>query len=92
MLHPHNGALQVWLELGLPGAVAAAVFWALTIMRLSRDEPELEMAGVAGSVLVFLLFSWVNYGQWQGWWLALGAYVAVVAAMLSHRGESPKST
>jgi O-antigen ligase len=92
LLHPHNGALQVWLELGFPGAVAAAVFWALSIMRLSRDEPELELAGVAGSIVTFLLFAWVNYGQWQGWWLALGAYVAVVAAMLTHRGESPKST
>ena len=91
-LHPHNGALQVWLELGLVGAVAAAAFWGLSLSRLSREEPELEMAGVAGSVVVFLLFSWVNYGLWQQWWLALGAYLPVVAAMLSRSRATPKST
>jgi O-antigen ligase len=91
-LHPHNGALQVWLELGLPGAVAAATFWGLSLMRLSRRQPDLEMAGVAGSAAAFLLFSWVNYGLWQQWWLALGAYVVVIAAMLSHRDPSAKST
>lgn len=91
-LHPHNGALQVWLELGFVGAVAAAAFWGLSLLRLSREKPDLGMSGVAGSVVVFLLFSWINYGQWQMWWLALGALVAVVAAMLDNRDGTPKST
>lgn len=91
-LHPHNSALQVWLELGFVGAVAAAAFWGLSLVRLSRDKPDLPMSGVAGSVVVFLLFSWINYGLWQQWWLALGALVAVVAAMLDHRDPTPKST
>jgi O-antigen ligase len=91
-LHPHNGALQVWLELGLPGAVAAAAFWGLSLSRLSRDEPDLEMAGLAGSTIAFLLFSWINYGLWQQWWLALGAYLPVIAAMLTHSRATPKST
>jgi len=51
-----------------------------------------EMAGVAGSAAAFLLFAWVNYGLWQQWWLALGSYIPVVAAMLSRRDERPKST
>lgn len=89
-LHPHNGALQVWLELGLAGAVAAAAFWGLSLSRLSREEHDLEMAGVAGSMTVFLLFAWVSFGVWQAWWLALGAYVPVIAAMLSHRHVTPE--
>jgi len=91
-LHPHNGALQVWLELGFVGAVAAAAFWGLSLVRLSRERPNLAMSGLAGSVVVFLLFSWINYGLWQQWWLALGALVAVVAAMLDDQGGTPKST
>lgn len=91
-LHPHNGALQVWLELGLPGAVAAAAFWGLGIARLTREEPDLEMAGVAGSTVAFLLFAWVNYGLWQQWWLALGAFVPVISAMLTNSRVKPKST
>ena len=91
-LHPHNGALQVWLELGLVGAVTAAAFWGLSLIRLQREEPNLEMAGIAGSAATFILFAWVNYGLWQQWWLALGAFIPVLAAMLSNRTVIPKST
>jgi O-antigen ligase len=91
-LHPHNTALQVWLELGLPGAVAAATLWGLSTVRLSRRQPELEMAGVAGSVAAYLLFSWLTYGLWQQWWVALGVYLSLIAAMLSSSGATPKST
>jgi O-antigen ligase len=91
-LHPHNGALQVWLELGLIGAVAAAAFWGLSLMRLSRDEPDLGMTGVAGSAAAYLLFAWVNFGLWQQWWLALGALIPVLAAMLDNRQVIATST
>jgi O-antigen ligase len=91
-LHPHNAALQIWLELGIPGAMAAASFWDHSLKRLARATPDLEMAGVAGSAAAFLIFAWVDYGLWQPGWLALGAYLAVVAAMLSRREESPPST
>ncbi|CAN7247339.1 hypothetical protein LJR225_001115 [Phenylobacterium sp. LjRoot225] len=91
-LHPHNGALQVWLELGLIGAVAAAAFWGLSLMRLSRGASNLGMAGVAGSTAAYIMFAWVNFGLWQQWWLALGALISVLAAMLENRVAIPKST
>lgn len=91
-LHPHNGALQIWLELGLVGAVGAAAFWGLSLARLERDEPDLAMAGVAGSATAYVLFAWINYGLWQQWWLALGVLICVLAAMHSNRPGRPKST
>jgi len=91
-LHPHNGALQVWLDLGLVGAAAAAAFWGLSLVRLSREKPDLAMTGVAGSAVTYVLFAWVNYGMWQGWWLALGALIPVLAALLSSSSRIPKST
>lgn len=81
VLHPHNGALQVWLELGLVGAVAAALAWAFAFRRLARDERSLVAVGTAGSAAVYLLFGLVNFGVWQEWWLALAALTAVVAAL-----------
>ena len=33
-LHPHDAALQIWLELGFIGAMAAAVFWAASVAAL----------------------------------------------------------
>ncbi|MEO8115860.1 MAG: O-antigen ligase family protein, partial [Phenylobacterium sp.] len=87
-LHPHDAPLQIWLELGVVGAVAAAVVWGATLLRLSRRAPDLTAAAAAGSAVVYLLFAAFNFGVWQEWWLALGALVAVLATAaprLSHR-------
>ena len=80
-LHPHTGALRMWLELGAVGAVLAALTWAFVFRRLARDERSLLTAGTAGSVAVYLFFGLVSFGVWQEWWLALAALVAVVAAL-----------
>jgi O-antigen ligase len=80
-LHPHDDALQIWLELGVIGAVAAAVFWGLTLTRLSRPSRDLAAAATATSLAAYLLFGGVNFGVWQEWWLGLGALVAVLATL-----------
>jgi O-antigen ligase len=80
-LHPHNGALQVWLELGAIGAVLAALIWTFAFRTLARDARSLVAAGAAASGAVYLFFGLVSFGVWQEWWLALGALVAVVAAL-----------
>ncbi|MDB5449593.1 MAG: hypothetical protein JWQ46_2456 [Phenylobacterium sp.] len=91
-LHPHNGELQVWLELGAVGAVAAAAFWWLSLSRLTRPASDREAAGVAASASVFLLFGTLNFGIWQEWWLGLGGLVAVLAAMHGPRPAARTST
>jgi O-antigen ligase len=83
VLHPHNGPLQIWLELGALGALLAAAAWWLMLLRLADEKPDLARAGIAGSAAAYLLFSGVNFGVWQEWWLALGALVAVAAAALA---------
>jgi O-antigen ligase len=80
-LHPHNGALQIWLELGAVGAALGALVWAFAFRRLARDERSLVAAGAAGSLAVYYFFGAVSFGVWQEWWLALGALVAVIAAL-----------
>ncbi|WP_293908208.1 O-antigen ligase family protein [Phenylobacterium sp.] len=80
-LHPHDSALQVWLELGALGAVLAALAWAVLFRGLARDRRSLVTAAAAGSAAVYLFFGAVSFGIWQEWWLALGALVAVIAAM-----------
>lgn len=86
-LHPHNGALQLWLELGLPGAVLAALTWALVFSRLSHPHRSLLAAAGAASASVYLLFGLVSFGVWQEWWLALGAWVVVILALGRRAGE-----
>lgn len=92
VLHPHNGPLQVWLELGVLGALFAAAAWWLMLSRLSDEKADLARAGIAGSAAAYLLFSGVNFGVWQEWWLALGALVAVAAAALAGAKAQRTST
>ena len=87
VLHPHNAPLQIWLELGGVGAVAVAAFWSVALTRLSRPTPSLAAAATAACATVYLL-SGVNFGVWQEWWLALGAMIAVFAAMNAPGGET----
>jgi O-antigen ligase len=82
VLHPHDNALQVWLELGAVGAVLAAAFWWIVLNRLRRDRPDPAAAAVAAAGAVYLLFGALNFGAWQDWWLSLGALLAVAAALL----------
>lgn len=81
VLHPHNGPLQLWLELGLPGAALAALVWVFLFRRAARDERSLVAAGTAATAAVYILFACVSFGVWQEWWLALGALAAVIAAL-----------
>jgi O-antigen ligase len=84
-LHPHDSALQIWLELGLPGAVLAALFWALVLTRMAREKADLPTAACLGSAVVYLTFGAISFGVWQEWWLGLGAIAAVAGAALQRQ-------
>lgn len=72
-LHPHNGPLHIWLDLGLGGILlaAAAVFHALR--RIPAGTARVATTGTA--VTAFVIAS-LGYGLWQTWfvcalWIAL---------------------
>ena len=81
VLHPHDAPLQIWLEMGVPGAVLAAIFWAAAILRLQRPARDIPAAAAAASLAAYLLFAAVNFGVWQEWWLALGAWTVAMATL-----------
>ena len=74
-LHPHNGALQVLLELGWPGLMLAAGLAA----GVALAAPS---AAVLGAVLAGLASSLLSFGAWQPWWLAAEALAAALAVGL----------
>ena len=70
-LHPHNAPLQLWLELGVPGAVLFAllvgyVWHVLAVASWSR----LFGAAAGGSLAIAMIACVAAYGIWQEWWLA----------------------
>jgi exopolysaccharide production protein ExoQ len=89
-LHPHNGILQVWLELGVPGAGLAAAFLVLVLAGIERLEPA-DRSGRAiacGTFCAAMAVTVTSYGIWQSWWQAgLWFAAAFTLSGLSRRGH-----
>lgn len=70
-LHPHNGPLQVWLELGAAGAVLlAALVWTATGRQGGVARPAPERAAAMAAMVCAVVIGSISFGLWQGWWLA----------------------
>ncbi|CAH0313618.1 O-antigen ligase family protein [Roseomonas sp. CECT 9278] len=83
-LHPHNGALQIWLELGAIGAlIAAGLAWTLGAAAARSPCPPAAAGALASAAITALL----SFGAWQAWWIAaMLLAVAVCAGLVRVRG------
>lgn len=89
-LHPHNAALQVWLELGLLGAFALSAAIALAFRYVAGMPAGAPQAGAAASLAAALVIAFLSYGIWQNWWLAALALSAMtVRAALPGPARAP---
>jgi O-antigen ligase len=87
-LHTHDAAMQVWLELGLVGALLFAALGTLVWRVVERVEQQdrTSAAALAGTIAAYLTIGGLSFGIWQEWWLAIVA-IAVVAGACLVRGE-----
>ena len=88
LLHTHNAALQVWLELGLVGALLMAGLW-LGLWRAVEDYARRDRtlaAAAAATATAYLTIGGLSFGVWQEWWLALGV-LAIVAVVCLQRSR-----
>jgi len=89
-LHPHDAALQIWLELGLPGALILAGVVAWLWLALARVAwPPLYTAAAAAALATALFAALGTYGIWQEWWIAtlsLALFLVLVMARLGAAG------
>jgi len=83
--HPHNGILQIWIELGFVGALLTAFIWIAVTRSFDQfgleDQPAL--LALASSVLVVI---GISHGLWQSWWL-WGAFGVVAVTLTQVRRE-----
>lgn len=83
-LHPHNGALQVWLELGVVGAVLAGALLVL-LGRAARAAPHPPAA--TGALVAAFVTGMLSFGLWQPWWITAQLLALVgLAGMPERRG------
>lgn len=87
ILHPHNGALQLWLELGLPGALLGAALCGGVFLGLARPRRDLDAMTGAATAAAYLTIGLVSFGVWQEWWIGLGLIAASLCAALRCEGE-----
>lgn len=96
-LHPHSTALQVWLELGLPGALLMAALFGFYFFRRSQKLDVSPYEAARSAMLVTLIGNaMLSYGVWQNWWVAsmwlLPAAFDAVAQDFSVRQSSDRTT
>jgi exopolysaccharide production protein ExoQ len=89
--HPHNAFLQIWVELGLTGAVLVVLLIILLFQAIGRTRPGLQpfvLTWFAVTAMVAL----ISHGAWQSWWWAAIAASAVGFVCLEYelrRGAPP---
>lgn len=69
-LHPHNGGLQVRLELGIVGLLLAAVAGWWTGRGIVRATDRAVLAAGAAAAAAGLTVALIAFGIWQAWWVA----------------------
>lgn len=90
-LHPHNGALQLWLELGVVGALfgAAIVLRAGNALR-QETLGRVSRASAAAAIVSAYAIILVSYGIWQSWWMS-NLFIAAALATAAC-GRTPERT
>jgi exopolysaccharide production protein ExoQ len=88
-LHPHNAGIQIWLELGLIGALCLAATVLLLIRRIERNSADNQgRAIVAATFCIVCLIYNISFGLWQSWlmftMILLGCFI-----MALQRGPEP---
>ena len=88
--HPHNSFLQVWAELGVPGAFLATLVLMLMLARLSA-LPAADLAVALGLVAGAAAIAFVEHNGWAGWWTA-GLGAAITWARAARARSRPPAT
>ncbi len=82
-MHPHNGAFEVWVELGAVGAVLLALIVAVAAAAAIRAAPGTpRAAAMLAALTAYLCVSLLSYSIWSSWWLAAAALTACLMPAL----------
>lgn len=89
-LHPHNAALQIWLELGVPGVLIAAGIVIEILRGLAVFAPRRRAAATGAAVLTtYGLIALMSFGIWQNWWVVT-AWLAALIATVAMAADAPR--
>lgn len=94
--HPHNMAMQLWLEFGAIGAVWGAVALSLILRTIWKVECIPARRLYFMSFMSTLVIALVGWGMWQVWWMTLVFLVVAVNVMagrlITHQLRDARAT
>ena len=88
-LHPHDMALQLWLELGAPGALLGALM-VLYVTRAAgrlRDRPAAQAFALA-AIMAAAVNGTAGYDLWHPWWISFLWLASAFATAALEQGRA----
>ncbi|WP_085908644.1 O-antigen ligase family protein [Kiloniella majae] len=83
-LHPHNFALQVWLELGLIGALLVSmIIW--TVFRYLKSRQLAERIEIQAMLVSTFIIALLGYGIWQNRWFVMFFIFAAMIPLIQQQ-------
>jgi exopolysaccharide production protein ExoQ len=82
-IHPHNGFLQIWLELGGIGILLFSIFMALFYRLIQHNRLAVAMLGFYA-----IIFS-ISFNMWQNWMIATLWLGVLCLFVVNHRQKHP---
>lgn len=80
ILHPHNFALQIWLEFGALGAALAALTQAAILKKIYDLGPN-NAQRILPVFIAVIAAAATSYGLWQAWWLGVFTLLPVLCLL-----------
>jgi O-antigen ligase len=78
IMHPHNFALQLWLEFGIWGACLGGVILYMITDILHKNFTTSQQRILLTSFIAALVPLSLAYSLWQGWWIGALFFVAAI--------------
>ena len=75
VLHPHNFAIQTWIEFGLLGAAVFSALIGVTLRGIWRNASIHSRRAQFTLFAMVLIMAAISYGMWQGWWIGLIGFI-----------------
>lgn len=86
-LHPHNAALQIWLEFGFVG-ILVTLFLLYKLYKKLRNFPETLQPAFMGCYTCVGIIFLFSHGIWQSWWLSVIIFLALFWQILLEKEKS----
>jgi len=81
VLHPHNFAIQLWIEFGITGVLCAGALCFYIIHVIQKYMLSTTVRFMLPAFMIWLSVAATGYGMWQGWWLGLSFLMLTLGAL-----------